>query len=815
MANKYSRYELQPFPSLYVDNKQPEIAQLLADRYDKNKQSKDLIDRTLSQLELLEGDRGHLERVKTDVKTTLNDHIKQGDWENSSLVVADAAMLVETDAGLIAANKSMQNRQAEIAAVREAKLNGIPMLDFGSNVRKTHQSYYYDEETGSYITNVYEPMATKQLDYRTRKEKMIGKIPASQYNAMMAGIGRGQTNKTAGLVVDQYIQDTAEGQQEYRKIMELELPQSLPLEEKSKLAKAQILQDFREIARQQEYNKNSAVPGQGSQGGNSIAPGITITSSQDSKIITGFDKADDKISKMNKTNIVLLKHLENATSEEEKNNYRLQIANNNKLLDSSLKKLANSSEEGKKAYDDYLTLTDRFRDLGEDGEVLLAATQYLTLNTNDTDTSWGTIAAATAAGAASGGVTGAGLTWWSGPAAAFGATAGAIGGGIIGFFSALLGETTKLRNVRDWHRTQGKNEYGGPTLGIPFVDDEREQLADELYGGENPNNPAIIGGPTIKHLNNQLGTNFSDDQLEEIMGLTNSYYTFMVDDKSVDGEGNKTKRLSGDDLFKGVNENDFTVNQRTMSYDMSTEGKTKRNNANSFIQENVNLKNGGMQFEGMNTNTNEFNDWINGDIDEGGIGGVDNLTIRGVMLPDITNNAPLRITFGSQKDGTRASDRTAYITDPTMLQPGGWVHDLLRDHYGRVDAAYEEKIRMDYDRRGYGNVTLDDYTLNLAEKSVLINGGTQEDVLRYKRAQEDHTIKAMLVQPETFNFEHYKKGPNGELGLITNNGFIPFELNGTFNEAAWIELNNRPQELLGLRMTMLETSLQDFTNIGI
>jgi len=814
MANKYSRYELQPFPSLYVDNKQPEIAQLLSDRYDKNKQSKDLIDRTLSQLELLEGDRGHLERVKTDVKTTLNDHIKKGDWENSSLVVADAAMLVETDAGLIAANKSMKNRQAEIAAVREAKLNGIPMLDFGSNIRKTHQSYYYDEETGSYITNVYEPMATKQLDYRTRKEKMIGKIPASQYNAMMAGISRGQTNKTASLVVDQYIQDTAEGQQEYRKIMELELPQSLPLEERSKLAKAQILQDFREVARQQEYNKNSAVPGQG-QGGNGIAPGITITSSQDSKIVTGFDKADDKISKMNKTNIVLLKHLENATSEEEKENYRLQIANNNKLLDSSLKKLANSSEEGKKAYEDYLTLTDRFRDLGEDGEVLLAATQYLTLDTNDTDTSWGDLALATAAGAASGGTLGAGLTWWSGPGAAFGAGAGAIGGGIIGFFGALFGETTKLRNVRDWHRTQGKNEYGGPTLGIPFVDDEREQLADELYGGENPNNPAILGGPTIKHLNNQLGTNFSEDQLEEVMGLTNSYYTFMVDDKSVDGEGNKTKRLSGDNLFKGVNENDFTVNQKTMSYDMSDKGKSKRNNANAFIQENVNLKNGGIQFEGMNTNTNEFDKWINGDIDEGGIGGVDNLTIRGVMLPDITNNAPLRITFGSQKDGTRASDRTAYITDPTMLQPGGWVHDLLKKHYGRVDAAYEEKIRIDYDRRGYGNVTLDDYTLNLAEKKVIINGGTQEDVLRYKRAQEDYTIKAMLVQPETFNFEHYKKGPNGELGLITNNGFIPFQLNGTFNEAAWTELSNRPQELQGLRNTMLNTSLQDFTNLGI
>ena len=128
MANKYSRYQLQPFPSLYVDNKQPEISALLADRYDKNKTSKDLIDRTLSQLELLEGDRSHLERVKMDVKTTLKSHIDQGDWENSSLVVADAANLVESDAGLVAANKSMQNRQAEIQAIREAKLNGIPII---------------------------------------------------------------------------------------------------------------------------------------------------------------------------------------------------------------------------------------------------------------------------------------------------------------------------------------------------------------------------------------------------------------------------------------------------------------------------------------------------------------------------------------------------------------------------------------------------------------------------------------------------------------------------------------------------------------
>ena len=635
---------------------------------------------------------------------------------------------------------------------------------------------------------------------------MIGNIPSSQYNAFMAGISRGQTNKTAGLVVDQYIQDTAEGQQEYRKIMEMDLPQSLPLEERSKLAKAQILQDFREVARQQEYSKNTAKPGNGG-GGQGNAPGITITSSQDSVIKTGYDKADDKISKMNKTNISIMKHLENENlSEEERNGYLQQIKNNNKLLESSLKTLANESEEGAIAYDEYLTLTQKFRDLGPDGDVLLAATQYLTLNTNDTDTDWAQIAMNTATGA----IAGAGAGLLGGPFAPLTSTAGALWVGGAALFASLVGETTKPRNVRDWHRTQGKSEYGGPTLGIPFIDDEREQLADELYGGENPNNPAILGGPTIKHLNKQLGTNFSEDQLEEVMGLTNSYYTFMVDDKSVDQDGVERKRLSGDDLFEKVNENQFTANQRVMSFDMSAEGKKLRTNTNSFLRENLNLNNAGIQFEGMNTNSNEFKEWLTKDV-----GGIENLSIEGVMLPDIATNTPMRITFSSKKDGSGETNRTAFVTNPQMLEPGGWIHDLFADNYGRVDAVYDERIRQQYDRMGYGNVSLDRYTQNLAEKRAIINGGSEEDVLRYKRAQEDNTIKLMLLSPETFNFEHYKKGPNGEQGVMGDTGFVPFFKDGTFNEAAWTILSNRPQELQGLRNTMLNTSLQDFTNLGI
>ena len=808
MANKYSRYQLQPFPSLYVDNKQPEISALLADRYDKNKTSKDLIDRTLSQLELLEGDRSHLERVKMDVKTTLKSHIDQGDWENSSLVVADAANLVESDSGLVAANKSMQNRQAEIQAIREAKLNGIPMLDFGAESRKTHESYYYDEESDTYVTNVYEPQMTKQLDYRTRKEKMIGNIPASQ-KGNWAGVSTYKANTTAGQVLDQYIEDTSEGQQEFKKLVELDLPQSLPLEERQRLAKNEILKDFKQVAQQQVYAKTTGTPNTGGAGGGQgNGQGIVISSSQDTPINTGFDHLDDKIRGIQEKNIVLLELLEDKNlSPENKSEYERQLTANDDLLQESLRKASKDSPEHEAAYNDYIALSDKFDNLGVDGIKLKSATQYLTLNTNKADTEWEQLLAYTAAGAATGATVGAGFF-------GIGALPGALIGGGISFFGNLISQTGNLNNVRDLSRSQGKTEYGGPTLGIPFMDDEREQLADELYGGENPNNPAILGGPTINHLNKTLGTNFDESQLEEIMDLTNSYYTFMVDDKGKDKDGNEITRSSGDDLMKSVNERQFSVNQKLMTFDTSAEGKKKRGLLKDYVRDNLSLNNAGIAFDGMSTNdSGEVNQWLED------MGGADNLDIKGILLPNIAANTPLRIQFSNSKDASGQSDRTATITDPAVLNPKGWVYEMLYSKYGQANAAYDELIRQDYDRSGYSNKTVNDYTRDLAGKQTFFNGGGQEETLQYKRYYEDITLKSMLSQQENFNFAEglYTNPATGRRAIKNNSGqYISFTLDdGSFNNAAWTILSDRPAELAGLRKSMLQMSMQEFSGMTL
>ena len=803
MANKYSRYELQPFPSLYVDNKHPEIAQLLAQRYDANKTSKDLIDRTLSQLELLDGDKAHLERVKTEVKGTLKDHIEKQDWENSSLVVHDAAQLVETDSGLIAANKSMQNRQAEINAMREAKLNGIPMLDFGADSRKSHQSYYYNEEAGTYVTNIYEPMMEQQLNYRERKEAMIGKIPVSQRGAWR-GIGRGQTNKTANLLLDQYITDTKEGAQEYRKLIEIDLPQSLPLEERIKMAKAHILEDFREVAQQQEFDQVASTKGDGSgTSGYALKDGITIKSSQDTEINTAYDNVSDKIRTIQERNMVINRALgEKGIKQSERDALTRELANNDQMVDQALKNIANRSEEGKNALVKYNRIRERFGEFGEDGQRLLAATQYLTYNTYSGDTDWGNIWDEMLIGGV-GAATIVGIAGQAGPQIVapeevISVPVGFVAG--MGFGAMKTGidgiMLQSFRNVRDLGRRQE------PLLHKSLGDSERDQLQEELFQDED------LKDMSVDYVNRILGTEFEQKDMEELSKMTNAYYTFMTHDKMKDENGAIVDRMSGDDLFDAATNETFTLNQQTLGFDMTDAGKKLRTSTNSFVQSELNLNNAGIQFDGMVGNK-EINTWIDEEVK-----GANNLTLEGIVLPDIPANLPLRLTFGSKTDASGSTNRSAYVTDPTVLQPGGWVHDLIDKNFGSGDKVYNEIIRRSYEDRGYENVTMDEYSSDLADKAIYYNQITEEDKLEYKRVIENQNIMSMLVSSD-FDFEHYDPFKNGNRGIIGQTGFIPFMLNkGTVNEsfnmAAWEELQNRPAELQGLRTQLLTTSLQDF-----
>lgn len=778
MANKYSRYELQPFPSLYVDNKQPEIAELLVNRYNQNKTSKDLIDRTLGQMELLDGDKAHLERVKGEVKGTLKDHISRGDWENSSLVVADAANMVATDAGLIASNRSMQNRQAEIAAVREARLNGISMLDFGASMRTTHQSYVYDENLKTYATNIYEPLSETQLDYRTRKEKMVGNIPSSQ-GLTWAGISRGQTNKTANLLVEQYITDTNEGKQEFKKLVELDLPSTIPLEERAKMAKAQILEDFRQVAQQQEYNKVIAPAGGGGSGGGNKHIVIQSTASK-----VNLGDVTGTVKNINENQVAFNKIINStdvAVTQEMKNNAIIQRDNNQTLLKQHLKSQSATSPEAKKAYDHYIALEKQYDKYGKDGKTLFAMTSFLTYADQGNDTDWTKVATSAGIGA----MAGSGGGW--------------VGAGVGGLLTGSVGlgaELTKdFRGIRDWARPQ-ENQWFNPT------DSEREQLQEVIWGDMD------LKDVDLKKVNKKLGTNFTQEQLKGAMELTNAHYSFMIKDS--DGT-----RLTGDKLFEAAANEALTITAPTLTHGSTDAGIKNQAQTNAVIRQ-IPLDAAGITFDGMafsNGEGSDFQKWL---IDE--VGGQKNLTLENIILPDIGSNNPLRLTFGSSDNASGAANRTAFVTDPSVVEPGGWVYNLLDTRYGSGDKVYDEALRHRYNEIGYDNVNMDQYTADMALKYQQYYGSTDEQTLQYKKQLEDEAILEMLIDP-SFNFSQFEQ--NGVRGVKTQNGFIPFQIANpatgelSFNQAAQIELSKNPASLVQLRKQMLGLSLQDMGGVKL
>ena len=801
MANKYSRYQLTPFPSLYVDDRKVDIATLLAQRYDKNKQSKDLIDRTLSQMELLDGDKQHGERVKGQVKELLNTHIKKGDWENSSLVIQDAVNAVETDKGLIAANQSWKNRQAEIEVIREQKLNGVPMVDFGADSRKTHQSYFYDEESGTYITDIYEPMAQVQLDYRAKKEDMIGKIPADQVGNW-TGVNRSKTNKIAKLLVEQYITDTKEGMQEYRKLVEIDLPQSLPLEERMKMAKNHILRDFREAAQQQEFNKVTGTTDDDRSSGSGLLPkGVTIKSNVTSPVTTPFDKMKDKVRGIQEENISLLTNLANEEDPEKRALYQRNIEENNKILEENMAKVAQENGvEGQRALEKYNKIKERFNEYGEDGDLLFAATQYLTHNTYEGDTDWGQILGNTFIGAGSGAGIGAGIGMSGfslGPLGTVTTAAGAgIGAAAVGtgtFIASSIAQLNKLRNVRDWHRPQEP----GLNWNLGLTDSERRQLAEELYGDGD------LEDASAEHLNEVLGTNFSQEDIKELMGMTNAYYTFMTKDGS---DGNEGIRMTGDELFDKTKEKQFIINQPTVGFDMTDDGKKLRGATADYIRKDINLATDGITSNGM-LNQEKVSEWIEEN------GGAMKLQLDGVRLPDLVTNTPLKLTFGFEGDGTGENSRDFYVTDPTVMQPGGWVYDLLDKNMGLGPQAYDEALRLQYDQVGYKNVTVDNYVNDMAYKNFLYGGGgSEEDLTREVSLMQDEIIQNILLNPNA-NLPQYPINDQGIRIVQSSEGQqIPFRnQDGSFNAAAWTVLQSQPEKLAKLRAEVLSMSLPQFT----
>jgi len=232
MANKYSKYQLKPFASQYVDPKSDKVAELLRERYDKNKAQVDLIDRTMANMNVLGGDTHHVDAAKQGIRDEMQGVIKSGNYEDAGSIIGDQVSSLQTNEALLAAQKSYEARQNELEWQSEARSKGIQILDFGKDASKSHSSWIENPETGLMEANVYQNASEQMLDYNGAIKKYVGTIKGN--------VPRSRANAVALKIAAGYIRGS-EGKQDVRRLVDIEYDQNIPLEKRHEMAKQDIL----------------------------------------------------------------------------------------------------------------------------------------------------------------------------------------------------------------------------------------------------------------------------------------------------------------------------------------------------------------------------------------------------------------------------------------------------------------------------------------------------------------------------------------------------------------------------------------------
>ena len=474
MANKYSKYELQPYVSQYVNPYSVEVSQILSDRWDKNKANIDLIDRTLGSIETMEGDRHHIENAKTGAKDKLRGWIEQGNLEDATLMVSEVMTDVESNRGVKLAQKSMQVRQTELDAINTATLNGIKMLDFGKGASSSHQSYYQDED-GNMVENVYKPTSQKEHDYDAEMAGLIKGIKAD-----WSGISRSKADAISAEKVKTYLRGMV-GQQDFDQLTKIQ--GMSPAEAMANITSRMqsFTDEYIHVSKAAaDYNGGTSYSGIGAMNKGYVGiPTLTV--------------ADFKNKAMSMNKEVL-------NSGGDKKAYKDIQA----TLLSTANQLLQSGQMNQAEYDEYKQKT---RDYWRGNDELGGLVNYMTTNTyqptavGTEEFSWGEVAATAGTVAAAG----APFAWlgpleWAGVGVA--ATVAGIGNAGYQLLSKVFDNDG---NVRDIMRPQGEGwDPNNPDKGwntfLGIWDSEAKQLQDNLSDTE-----------TINEL---LGTNYKNGTKE-------------------------------------------------------------------------------------------------------------------------------------------------------------------------------------------------------------------------------------------------------------------------------------------------------------
>lgn len=264
MANKYSKFTLQPYTSQYVNDGKVQIAGILRERWQENKANHDKLVRAAGAINVMGQDQEIKDKAIEKVRGDFSGIVENNNYEDALSIVSKSTNEFLTNEGIQTAQQSYQNYIEEQKQANTLRMQGINVLfdeeyikDENGNVMydgegrpmtqpksSSHRSYYQDDTTGKMVKNVYQGTAEAQLNYSQKKQQLIESIatdpialqrlastanmnPDALLGYLVYGdqVSEEKANAIADALTDVYLQEN-EGIQEMRKYMENDLNQN-------------------------------------------------------------------------------------------------------------------------------------------------------------------------------------------------------------------------------------------------------------------------------------------------------------------------------------------------------------------------------------------------------------------------------------------------------------------------------------------------------------------------------------------------------------------------------------------------------------
>jgi hypothetical protein len=264
MANKYSKFTLQPYTSQYVNDGKVQIAGILRERWQENKANHDKLARAAGAINVMGQDQEIKDKAIEKVRGDFSGIVENNNYEDALSVVSKSTNEFLTNEGIQTAQQSYQNYIEEQKQANTLRMQGINVLfdeeyikDENGNVMydgegrpmtqpksSAHRSYYQDDVTGKMVKNVYQGTAQAQLNYSQKKQQIIETIatdpialqrlasktsmnPDALLGYLVYGdqVSEQKAFEIADALTDVYLQEN-EGIQEMRKYMENDLNQT-------------------------------------------------------------------------------------------------------------------------------------------------------------------------------------------------------------------------------------------------------------------------------------------------------------------------------------------------------------------------------------------------------------------------------------------------------------------------------------------------------------------------------------------------------------------------------------------------------------